>query len=104
MPGAMTPSEIVKAHDLGADIVKVFPASVLEPSYIKAVRAPLGYIDLMAVGGVNEENVGDFIRAGAVGIGIGGNLVNKGLIENGHFDSITSLAKKIYTSVAEITN
>ena len=99
MPGAMTPSEIVKAHDLGADIVKVFPASVLGPSYIKAVRAPLGYIDLMAVGGVNEENAGEFINSGAVGIGIGGNLVKKAFIDEERFDFITKTAEKLCNSV-----
>lgn len=99
MPGAMTPSEIVTAHDLEADIVKVFPASVLGPSYIKAVRAPLGYIDLMAVGGVNEENAGEFIRAGAVGIGIGGNLVKKAFIDDGRFETIAEAAIKLCNSV-----
>ena len=95
MPGAMTPGEIAMAHDFGADIVKVFPVSVLGPSYIKAVRAPLGHINLMAVGGVNEENAADFIRAGAIGVGVGGNLVKKSYIAEGKFDVITETARKL---------
>lgn len=92
LPGALTPSEIAAAHDMGADIVKVFPAAQLGPGYIKAVRAPLKHIDLMAVGGVDEKNVADYIRAGAVGAGVGGNLVNRSWLEKGRFDDITALA------------
>ena len=65
-PGAFTPSEILAAYDAGADAVKVFPASCLGPGYIKAIRAPLSHIPLMAVGGVNEKNAADFIKAGCV--------------------------------------
>lgn len=100
LPGAMTPSEIVKAHELGADFVKIFPASVLGPAYIKAVRAPLGHIDLMAVGGVNEENAGEFIKAGAIGVGVGGNLVSRAAIKEGRFDIITETAEKLCKNVA----
>lgn len=91
-PGAFTPSEIADAHAWGADIVKVFPASVVGPAYIKAIRAPISHIPLMAVGGVNEKNAGEFIKSGCVGLGVGGNLVNKSWIENGEWDKITSLA------------
>ena len=91
-PGAMTPSEIVAAFEAGADAVKLFPAGALGASYIKAVRAPLAHIPLMAVGGVNEKNAGDFIAAGCCGVGVGGNLVNREWIENDEWDRITALA------------
>lgn len=95
MPGAMTPTEIVTAHALGADFVKVFPTSGLGVGYIKAVCAPLNHIPLLAVGGVSEKNVGEFLKAGCVGAGVGGNLVNKEWIKNGEFDKITALAQEL---------
>ena len=64
MPGAMTPSEIMTAHNAGADLVKIFPAANLGTSYIKAIKAPLNHIRFMAVGGVNEDNIADFLKAG----------------------------------------
>lgn len=94
MPGALTPSEIVNAHNYGADFVKIFPVGNLGAEYIKAVRAPLNHIKLLAVGGVNEKNIGNFIKNGASGAGVGGNLVNKEWIANGEFDKITNLAKE----------
>ncbi len=100
-PGALTPSEILAAFDAGADAVKVFPASVLGSAYIKAVRAPLSHIPLMAVGGVNEKNAADFMKAGCVGLGIGGNLVNKEWIASGQWDKITTLAKELMKAVNE---
>lgn len=101
MPGAMTPTEIVTAHALGADFVKVFPTSGLGASYIKAVCAPLNHIRLLAVGGVSEKNVKEFLKAGCVGAGVGGNLVNKQWIRNGEFDKITALAQELMTNAAE---
>ena len=95
MPGAMTPTEIQTAHRFGADFVKVFPASVLGPGYIRAVRAPLNHIRLLAVGGVNERNISDFLEAGASGVGVGGNLVNREWIRQGRFEDITALAGKM---------
>lgn len=101
MPGAMTPTEIVTAHALGADFVKVFPTSGLGASYIKAVCAPLNHIRLLAVGGVSEKNVKEFLKAGCVGAGVGGNLVNKQWIRNGEFDKITAQAQELMTNAAE---
>ena len=92
MPGAMTPSEVRVAYDAGADFVKVFPAGVLGADYIKALRGPLGHIPMLAVGGVSEKNVAEFIKAGCVGAGVGGKLVNKEWIEEGAWDKITALA------------
>ena len=101
-PGAFTPSEILAAYEAGADAVKVFPASCLGPGYIKAIRAPLSHVPLMAVGGVNEKNAADFIKAGCVGLGVGGNLVNKEWIRNGEWEKITALAKEFKKAVAEV--
>ncbi len=92
-PGALTPTEIAAAHDAGADAVKVFPAGALGPGYIKAVRAPLGHIPLLAVGGVDERNAGEYLRAGAIGVGVGGNIVNKEWIAAGQWERIAALAR-----------
>ena len=101
-PGAFTPTEILEAYNAGADAVKVFPAGSLGPGYIKAVKAPLSHVPLMAVGGINDKNAGEFIRAGCVGVGVGGNLVNKEWIENGEWDRITDLAKAYMKAVREV--
>ena len=100
-PGAFSPSEILEAFNAGADAVKVFPAGSLGPGYIKAVRAPLSHIPLMAVGGVNEKNAADYMKAGCVGLGVGGNLVNKEWIENGEWAKVTALAKEFMKAVNE---
>lgn len=94
IPGAATPSEAVTAYEAGADIVKLFPAGALGVGYVKALTSPLNHIPFTAVGGVNEKNVGDFLKAGAIGVGVGGNLVNKKLIEEGNFAEITRLASE----------
>ncbi len=98
-PGALTPTEIVAARDAGADAVKVFPAGQLGPGYLKAIRAPLSHIPLMAVGGVTERNAGDFLSAGCVGLGVGGNLVNQGWIAQGQWENITALAREYRKAV-----
>lgn len=95
MPGAMTPTEIFEAHRAGADFVKVFPAGTLGAAHIKAIRGPLNHIRLLAVGGVSEKNAAEFMKAGCVGLGVGGNLVNKEWIANGEFEKITALAKEL---------
>ena len=92
MPGAMTPTELRTAYDAGADFVKVFPAGALGADYIKAVRGPLGHIPMLAVGGVGEKNVAEFIRAGCIGAGVGGKLVNQEWIRAGAWDKVTALA------------
>lgn len=99
IPGALTPSEIATAYRLGADFVKVFPVNLMGgPDYIKTLKAPLSHIRLLAVNGVSAENMGDYLSAGACGVGIGSGIVNKKLIEAGDFEGITNLAKK-YTNV-----
>lgn len=99
MPGALTPTEVLQAHKSGADFVKVFPAGTLGAAYMKAIAAPINHVRLLAVGGVNETNVADFMRAGAVGAGVGGNLVNKTWIAEGRFQDITALAKAFVAAV-----
>lgn len=99
-PGCFTPTEILDAHDAGADIVKVFPATTLGPQYIKDVRAPLPQVKLMPTGGVSPENAGDWIRAGAVAVAAGSSLLDAKAIESGRFDVITANARRIVESVA----
>lgn len=99
LPGAFTATEIANAHAWGADIVKVFPAGRLGPGYIRDLRAPLAHIPLMAVGGVNAENAGDFIAAGAMGVGVGGSLVKREWIDAGAFAKITDLARAYVRAV-----
>jgi len=93
IPGAFTPTEAALAYKLGADIVKLFPAGILGTAYIKALKAPLKHIPVTAVGGVNPQNCAEFIKAGCVGVGVGGNLVSKDLVLAGKFDEITAVAK-----------
>lgn len=92
MPGAITPSEAVTAWNAGASYVKLFPIGVLGPGYVKAVMAPLSHIPFLAVGGIGPDNIADFIKAGCVGAGVGGNLTNKEWIAAGEWDKITATA------------
>ena len=98
MPGALTPSEICQAHKYGADFVKLFPISDLGAGYVKAVKAPLSHIKLLAVGGITDENMSEYLNAGVCGFGIGSSLTDKKMIEAGDWDGITELAKR-YTAV-----
>ena len=99
-PGCFTPTEILDAHDAGADVVKVFPATALGPQFIKDVRAPLPQVRLMPTGGVSLDNAGDWIRAGAVAVGVGSALLDTKAIEEGRFEVLTSNARRIVASVA----
>lgn len=74
LPGALTPTEIVRAHRAGAACVKLFPGSAVGPAYLKALRGPLPHIPLMPTGGVDENNLGEWLAAGAVAVGMGGKL------------------------------
>lgn len=99
IPGAYTPTEIVMADQWGADIVKVFPAGAIDSKFIKLIRGPLNNIDMMAVGGVNLDNVDDFIKSGSMSVGIGGSLVNKMYIEKNEYEKITNLAKSFIEKI-----
>lgn len=94
MPGAFTPTEIVTAHEAGADVVKVFPIRALGPQYVKDVLAPLRHVKLMAVGGVTPDNAADYIKAGCIGVGASGALVNKDWISADAWGRITSEARR----------
>lgn len=99
IPGALTPTEIEAAHEYGADFVKVFPVSSLGVPYLKAVAAPLSHIDLIAVGGVSPENIKDYLKAGACGVGASGSMVNKEWLQNGELEKITACAKEYADAV-----
>jgi len=92
IPGAFTPTEVSNAYNCGADFVKLFPASALGPAYIKAIKAPLKHIPLLAVGGVTPEVLPEYIKAGCAGAGVGGNMVKRELIEKGDFEAIEASA------------
>lgn len=98
IPGALTPTEIQNASRIGADFVKLFPITNMGTEYVKAVLAPLSNVKLLAVGGINENNMKDYLDVGICGFGIGSNIVNKKLIDNNDFETISILTKK-YTKV-----
>jgi len=97
IPGAYTPTEILTAWEAGASSVKVFPASSGGPGYIKAIKAPLPQISLTAVGGVNVENTAEFFGAGVDVVGVGGELVNQKLLDQGDLKEITRRAEQFRT-------
>jgi 2-dehydro-3-deoxyphosphogluconate aldolase/(4S)-4-hydroxy-2-oxoglutarate aldolase len=99
MPGCFTPTEILAAWEAGADIVKVFPATVLGPAFFKDIRGPLPQVRLMPTGGVTRENAGDWIRAGAVAIGAGSALVDAKAVAERRFDVITATARHFIEAV-----
>ena len=94
IPGAFTASEIKQAYKAGADFVKLFPITQMGPDYVKAIKAPLSHIPLLAVGGVDISNMNEFLEAGVCGFGIGTNITNKKMIEENDFEGITALAKE----------
>ena len=99
IPGALTPTEVATAHRAGADFVKLFPVGTLGAKYLKDVCAPLSHVRFLAVGGVNADNIKTYLENGAVGVGIGSDIVNKALIEKGDFEEITKRAKKYVDAV-----
>ncbi len=94
MPGAMTPTEMATAWDLGADIVKVFPAKSLGPGYIRDCLAPMPYLKLMPTGGVDLANAADYFAAGAVALGMGGQLLDKSAIARGDWAMVEQIARQ----------
>lgn len=99
IPGSMTPSEIAAAAFAGADFVKLFPAAQLGTSYVKAVLAPLNNVKLLATGGINETNLGEYLKAGCVGAGIAGSLCDKSLIASKAFDQIEEVARRFSSQI-----
>jgi 2-dehydro-3-deoxyphosphogluconate aldolase/(4S)-4-hydroxy-2-oxoglutarate aldolase len=98
-PGTMTPTEIVRAYKAGASAVKVFPMGSLGINYLKEIRAPLNHIPMVATGGVNLQNINSVIEAGAIAVGLGGNLVDKQLVKDGKFEELTKLARAFVNEV-----
>jgi len=101
LPGAMTPTEVFTAWSAGGDIVKIFPASnVGGASYLKALKGPFPQIPLCPTGGVNLQTIGEFVKAGASAVGVGGELVSKAAIDAGDYKKITELAKQYVAALA----
>jgi len=98
-PGAMTPTEIVKAWKAGASAVKIFPGASLGISYFKELQGPLNHIPMVAVGGVNEDNIAQFMQAGCYAAGIGGSLVNLKEIAAGNYGWIRDKAARLSANV-----
>jgi 2-dehydro-3-deoxyphosphogluconate aldolase/(4S)-4-hydroxy-2-oxoglutarate aldolase len=94
VPGAFTPTEVLKCHNIGADIVKIFPVSAVGPKYIKDLRGPYDNIEMMPVGGVDVSNAGEYIKAGSIAVGAGGSLIRKDLLAKGNYKAIEELAEK----------
>lgn len=102
MPGCVTPSEAVEAAKMGADFIKIFPSDTLGPKYFKAICAPLSHIPFIAVGGVDDKNVADFLNAGAVGVGVGSNIVNKKMLAEDDYAGITALARRYVEAIEQV--
>lgn len=100
MPGCFTPTEILEAHEAGADVVKVFPADVLGMPFFKAIKAPMPHLQLMPTGGVSLTNAGDWLKAGACAVGIGSALLDKKAIAEGNYAKITENARILVDSIA----
>ena len=94
MLGAYTPTEAQLAHEAGADFIKIFPAETLGPGYIKAIRAPLPHLRIVPTGGVDVDNVADFLKAGCVALGAGGSLVSSKILENSDWPAVTAKARE----------
>lgn len=101
LPGAFSPTEILRAHQAGADIVKVFPAEVFGPAFIKGVLAPMPFLRLMPTGGVTPDNVGEWIRAGAVAVGVGSALLDPKLIADSDWATLTERARRMAQGVTD---
>ncbi|OGU66542.1 MAG: 2-dehydro-3-deoxyphosphogluconate aldolase [Stygiobacter sp. RIFOXYC2_FULL_38_25] len=99
MPGCFTPTEILTAYEYGADVVKVFPADVLGMAFFKGILAPMPHLKLMPTGGVSLTNAGDWIKAGAVAVGIGSALLDKDAIDSENYSKLTENAKLITQNI-----
>jgi len=99
MLGAFTPTEILAAHRAGADAVKVFPSDALGPSFIRGVLGPMPFLRLVPTGGVTPDNVGDWIRAGSVAVGLGGALVDPRRVAAGDWDALAERARLVVRSI-----
>lgn len=100
IPGVFTPSEMVQAAEWGASAVKLFPANVLGPDYIKQVRAPLPHIPIIPTGGVGEHNIAAYVQAGAFAVGVGASLIGD-LPQKGEWDTLAERASKLVEMIKE---
>ncbi len=101
VPGVMTPTEIVKGLELGADLLKVFPADILGPRFIKDMLGPIKYAKFVPTGGIDLSNVAEYIKAGAYAVGAGGGLMKKELIEDDRYEELTKLAEEFIGKIRE---
>ncbi len=99
MPGCATPSEITRAYKLGADLIKLFPSSVVNMKTIKEISVPLNHIPLVCFGGVTAENIKDVLATGVVGVGMGSAILDKEALANKDYQKITELAKAISSQI-----
>ena len=101
-PGALTPTEVLTAWEAGADVVKIFPCgNVGGPKYIKALKGPFPQIEMIPTGGVNLETAGDFLKAGACAVAVGGELVDAKTVKEGRFDIIENRARQYLAAIAK---
>jgi 2-dehydro-3-deoxyphosphogluconate aldolase/(4S)-4-hydroxy-2-oxoglutarate aldolase len=101
VPGALTPTEIITAWSAGADVVKVFPANHFGPQYLRDIHGPMPQVKLTPTGGVDLNTAAEWIKAGAVAIGVGSSLVKKDLISGGKWDELSALAGQYVDIVAK---
>ena len=100
MIGALTPTEVFRAHQMGSDVVKLFPGSAVGPDYVKALHGPFPHIPIMPTGGVDENNVGAWFKAGVFAVGAGSQLSPAALAREGKFDVIQAVARRFAATVA----
>jgi 2-dehydro-3-deoxyphosphogluconate aldolase/(4S)-4-hydroxy-2-oxoglutarate aldolase len=101
MMGAVTPTEVFQAYSMGSDVVKLFPGSLVGPSYVKALKGPFPQIPLMPTGGVSASNVSEWFKAGVFGVGAGSELCPPNLAKEGKFDEIIQIARQFVKAVEE---
>lgn len=99
MLGALTPTEVYQAHCMGSDVVKIFPGSAVGPAYIKALKGPFPFIEMMPTGGVSAANVADWFTAGVFGVGAGSELCPTSWAKEGRFSDISQRATEFVRAV-----
>jgi 2-dehydro-3-deoxyphosphogluconate aldolase / (4S)-4-hydroxy-2-oxoglutarate aldolase len=99
IPGVMTPTEIMKAYELGAQVVKVFPMNTLGVQYLKDIKGPLPQVNVIPVGGVDLENINEYLEAGSFAVGIGSSLVSNQMIRQRNFKEIYERARKFVEAI-----
>lgn len=99
VPGVLTPTEALKAWEMGARIVKVFPAGILGADYVKQLKGPLPQIDTMAVGAVGIDNIADFFKAGASAVSVGSQLVQNDLVNQENYEELTKVTKQFTENI-----